>query len=89
MLTDDIKAISSKIDKPVPDVDALGGVMQALEEIRKKQSDFTLQAKPIKDMYALLNEQDDSMLDTEEKDKIRKLEVDWDKLVANAEKKRS
>lgn len=42
MLCDDIKAISTKIDKHVPDVDALGGVMQALEEIRKKQSDFTL-----------------------------------------------
>ena len=89
MLCDEIKAISTKIDKDVPDVDALGGVMQALEEIRKKQSDFTLQAKPIKDMYALLNDQDGDMLDKEEHDKIKKLETDWEKLVTAAEKKRA
>ena len=89
MLCDDIKAIETKISKDVPDVDALGGVMQALEEIRKKQSDFTLQAKPIKDMYALLNDQDSDMLDKEEHDKIRKLEADWERLVAASETKRT
>lgn len=40
-------------------------------------------------MYALLHDQDDNLLDTEEKDKIKKLEIDWEKLVVNAEKKRS
>lgn len=56
-LFEEIKHISIKIDKPVDDVDTLGGVMQALEEIRKKQSDIKLQFKPIMDMYALLDSQ--------------------------------
>ena len=54
-LFEEIKHISIKIEKPVEDVDTLGGVMQALEEIRKKQSDIKLQFKPIQDMYALLD----------------------------------
>ena len=48
--------------------------MQALEEIRKKQSDIKLQFKPIQDMYALLDSQTvESSLDKEEHDKIKKL----------------
>jgi dynein heavy chain len=35
-LNDDIKQIQLKIDKPATEVDSLGSVMQALEEIRKK-----------------------------------------------------
>jgi hypothetical protein len=35
-LTDEIKQIELKIAKPVKDIDSLGGVMHALEEIRKK-----------------------------------------------------
>jgi hypothetical protein len=35
-LTDEIKQIKLKIDKPVKDIDSLGGVMSALEEIRQK-----------------------------------------------------
>jgi hypothetical protein len=31
-----------KIEKPAKDIDSLGGVMYALEEIRKKQSDIAL-----------------------------------------------
>jgi dynein heavy chain len=33
-LTDEIKQIKLKLDKPVKDIDSLGGVMGALEEIR-------------------------------------------------------
>jgi hypothetical protein len=35
-LTDEIKQIKLKIEKPAKDIDSLGGVMSALEEIRKK-----------------------------------------------------
>lgn len=35
-LTDEIKQIKLKIEKPATDIDSLGGVMSALEEIRKK-----------------------------------------------------
>lgn len=41
-LTDEIKQIKLKIDKPAKDIDSLGGVMQALEEIRQKQSEIAL-----------------------------------------------
>jgi hypothetical protein len=39
-LMDELKQIQLKIDKPAVDIDSLGSVMSALEEIRKKQSDF-------------------------------------------------
>lgn len=41
-LTDDIKQIRLKIDKPAKDIDSLGSVMHALEEIRKKESEIDL-----------------------------------------------
>ena len=41
-LTDDIKQIKLKIEKPVKDIDSLGNVMHALEEIRKKESETEL-----------------------------------------------
>ena len=41
-LTDEIKQIRLKVEKPVKvgEIDSLGGVMGALEEIRKKQSNI-------------------------------------------------
>jgi hypothetical protein len=53
-LADDIKQIRLKTDKEVKDIDSLGSVMLALEEIRKKQSNINFQFKPIADMYALI-----------------------------------
>ena len=53
-LADDIKQIRLKTDKEVKDIDSLGSVMLALEEIRKKQSNINFQFKPIADMYSLI-----------------------------------
>jgi len=39
-LADEIKQIKLKIEKPVKEIDSLGSVMNALEEIRKKQSNI-------------------------------------------------
>jgi dynein heavy chain len=90
ILCDEIKHIQTKIEKPAEDVDSLGGVMQALEEIRKKQSDFKMQLKPINEMYALLDSQNqDSQLDKDEHDKIKKLNSDWEKLVVASEHTRN
>jgi chlorite dismutase len=64
--------------------------MQALEEIRKKQSDFKMQLKPINEMYALLESQNqDGQLDKDEHDKIKKLNNDWEKLVVASEHTRN
>ena len=53
-LNDAIAQIQLKIDKPATEVDSLGSVMQALEEIRRKQADFSHDVRPINAMYALL-----------------------------------
>lgn len=92
-LFDEIKAISTKIDKPVgaTDVDSLGGVMSAMEEIRKKQSDIKHQFRPIKDMYELLELQNpgESTLEKDENENLKKLMNNWDSLVIKSEKIRN
>lgn len=37
-LTDHIKGLKLKLEKPAKDIDSLGSVMHALEEIRKNES---------------------------------------------------
>lgn len=49
-LTDDMKQIKLKIEKPAQDIDSLGNVMSALEEIRKKESEIEIQFRPVVDM---------------------------------------
>ena len=83
-LTDEIKQIRLKIEKPVKEIDSLGSVMQALEEIRKKQSNIAFQFKPLTDMYALIEQQLADVMDRDELDAKKVLEKDWDDLVANA-----
>jgi hypothetical protein len=46
-----------KIDKPAQSIDSLGSVMSALEEIRRKQSSFSIEIRPITEMYDLLTAQ--------------------------------
>jgi dynein heavy chain len=53
-LNDDIKQIKLKIDKPAKDIDSLGQVMFALEEIRKKESEIDIDFRPVIEMFALL-----------------------------------
>lgn len=84
-LTDDIKQIRLKIEKPVKDIDSLGSVMQALEEIRKKESEIELQFRPVTDMYAILDHYLPELMDKEESDVSSILDKDWAQLVAYAE----
>ena len=53
-LTDNIKQIKLKIEKPAKDIDSVGNVMHALEEIRKKQAEMEIQFRPVIEMYSLL-----------------------------------
>jgi dynein heavy chain len=53
-LQDDMKHIKLKIEKPAQDIDSLGSVMQALEEIRTKESEIEIEFRPVIDMYRLL-----------------------------------
>ena len=76
-LTDDIKQIRIKIEKPAKDIDSLGSVMHALEEIRRKESEIELQFRPVTEMYALLNTYLPDVMEKEEMDAKSILEKDW------------
>lgn len=69
-MTDEIKQIRLKIEKPVKigEIDSLGGVMGALDEIRKKQSNIDFQFKPVTDMYSLIEVQLADNMDRDELD---------------------
>ena len=84
-LTDDIKQIRLKIEKPVKDIDSLGSVMYALEEIRKKESEIELQFRPVTEMYSLLETYHPVLMEKEETDVSSILDKDWAKLVIDAE----
>jgi dynein heavy chain len=84
-LTDEIKQIKLKIEKPVKDIDSLGGVMEALEEIRNKQSEIALQFKPINDMYALIDLHFSNIMDKDEMDSKTSMVNNWEFLVSRAE----
>jgi dynein heavy chain len=83
-LNDDMKQIRLKIDKPAKDIDSLGQVMHALEEIRKKESEIDIDFRPVIDMFALL-ENSSYMENKEQKgdemDASTIIEKDWSALV--------
>ena len=86
-LNDDMKQIRLKIEKPAKDIDALGQVMHALEEIRKKESEIDIDFRPVIDMFALL-ENSSYMENKEQKgdemDASSILDKDWAGLVMQA-----
>jgi len=55
--------------------------MSALEEIRRKQSDFSHQIRPVNQMYALLNDHFTDMLDKDEGENKEALDKRWEGLV--------
>jgi len=76
-LVDDIKQIRLKIEKPAKDIDSLGSVMQALEEIRQKESEIEHLFRPIVEMQALLETYLPSIQDKEEPDVTQIRDRDW------------
>lgn len=88
-LTDDMKQIRLKIDKPVKDIDSLGSVMQAFEEIRKKESEIEIQFRPVIEMYNLLETYLPEVMDKDEMDASSILDKDWGNLVTESISKRN
>ena len=88
-LTDDIKQLKFKLQKPAQDIDTLGNIMYALEEIRKKESDIDLQFRPVTEMYNLLEIHLSNVMDKEEMDAKSILEKRWKELVILAETTRN
>ena len=79
-----IKQIKLKIDKPAKDIDSLGNVMHALEEIRKKQADIEIEFRPVIDMCNLLETYLPEVMEKEEMDPSTILDKDWGALVNSA-----
>ena len=88
-LTDEIKQLKLKLEKPAKDIDALGSIMSALEEIRKKESDIDQQFRPVTEMYNLLEIHLSNVMDKEEMDAKSILEKRWKELLTLAEKTRN
>ena len=65
---DDMKHIKLKIEKPAVDIDSLGNVMSALEEIRVKESQIEIDFRPVIDMYRLLEIYIPDIMEKEEVD---------------------
>jgi hypothetical protein len=85
-LAEEIKHIKLKIEKPAKDIDSLGNVMFALDEIRKKQSIIDIEFRPVLEMYSLLeNYLDDEQINKEgSKDPNTIIGRDWEDLVSQA-----
>lgn len=85
-LLTEINHIKLKVEKPVKDIDSLGIVMQALEDIRKKEAEIEIQARPVIEMYTLLESYlpPEVLSEKEEKDPKTVLEKDWVQLVNQA-----
>lgn len=82
---DNIKQIKLKIDKEAKDIDSLGNVMHALEEIRKKQSEIEIHFRPVKEMCNLLeNYLPPESLGEDDMDPNQILQKDWGSIVAQA-----
>lgn len=88
-LTDEIKQIRLRVEKPAKDIDSLGHVMNALEEIRKKESEIALEFGPITEMYNLLENYLQNVMEKDEMDAKSVLEKDWKDLVVQAEQTRT
>lgn len=63
-----MKHIKLKIEKPAVDIDSLGNVMSALEEIRVKESQIEIDFRPVIDMYRLLEIYIPEIMEKEEVD---------------------
>lgn len=84
-LSDGIKGLRLKLEKPVKDTDSLGTVMLALEQIRQKQADVDIQFRPVIEMSYLLESYLPEVMESEEMDVKQKLDRGWGKLVELAE----
>lgn len=84
-LSDHIKGLKLKLDKPAKDIDSLGHVMAALEEIRKNESSIEMELRPVKEMYSLIEFYLPEALEKEEGESKDILDKGWKDLVTSGE----
>eukprot|EP00971_Amphidinium_carterae_P073463 1452523-Amphidinium_carterae.1 len=82
-----IKATTKKLQREVADgdIDALGYVMQTLQEVRAKQSEIELEMSPIMHMYRILDENLPNIIDKDEADARLYMRSGWERLLADSE----
>lgn len=87
-LTENMKNLSSKLQKDVKGIDSLGLVMTTLEEIRIEQADIDINFDPVLDMYLLLDTYlPGGITDKEELESRQLLKKIWGDLIKTAETK--
>jgi len=87
-VSDELKQIKVKIDKEADGIDSLGQVMQALEEIRKRESETEIIFRPVAEMYNLLEQYFENLVG-DESDSYSQLESHWKQLVQQSERIRT
>eukprot|EP00397_Hematodinium_sp_SG-2012_P000031 GEMP01000031.1.p1 GENE.GEMP01000031.1~~GEMP01000031.1.p1 ORF type:complete len:4639 (+),score=1050.01 GEMP01000031.1:391-14307(+) len=88
-LSEMVKNTQKRLNREVVsgDIDALGYVMQTLNEVRSKQSEIELEFGPITHMYAILDQYLPNILDKDEQDARSLLQSNWDKLLKESLKR--
>jgi dynein heavy chain len=90
-VSEEIKKLTKQLAREVDttDIDALGYVMQSLQEVRAKQSEIELDFIPISTMYKILEENLPDLLqqDKEEQDMRAALQRNWSNLVKTHEER--
>jgi len=80
-LSDHFKGLKLKLEKPAKDIDSLGHIMSALEEIRKNESSIEMEIRPIKEMYSMIEFYIADALEKEEGESKDILDKGWKELV--------
>ena len=84
-LSDHFKGLKLKLEKPAKDIDSLGHIMSALEEIRKNESSIEMEIRPIKEMYSMIEFYIADALEKEEGESKDILDKGWKELVTMGE----
>ena len=74
-----------KLEKPAKDIDSLGHIMSALEEIRKNESSIEQEFRPVIEMYYLLETYLPEVMEKDESESKTILEKKWKLLVGMGE----
>ena len=85
-LTENIKNLTTRVQKEVKEIDSLGMVMNTIDEIKKQQSEVDLKFGPLFDMYAILDLYlPGGIADKEEMENRQLLEHKWTELIELAD----
>ena len=91
-MTERIKQTMKRMNRTVEDgdIDALGYVMNTLNDVRRQQSDIELEFNPVYFMYSILDQYlPQALFDKDEQDMRSMLKSNWNKLVEESNKRQA